>query len=49
MRNAYSLRSGEIGYEEMLQELKIIFERYQRNGLIEFVYNTKMYYGNLKK
>jgi ubiquinone/menaquinone biosynthesis C-methylase UbiE len=47
LSTSYSLRPGDIHYEEMMQELKNIFDRYQKNGMIEFLYNTKLYYGHL--
>jgi len=44
---SHSLREGDTEYDDMLKELKIIFERYQKNGKVEFLYNTKLYYGQL--
>lgn len=45
--SSYSLRPQSEHYEEMLDNLKTIFNRYQKNGLVEFLYNTKLYYGQL--
>lgn len=35
-------------YQPMLSELKIIFDKYQKNGQVEFLYQTQVYYGHLK-
>lgn len=45
---SYSLRPGDAKYPEMMHELKTIFDRYQQNGVVEFLYQTKLYYGQLK-
>lgn len=45
LSTSYSLRPGDDGYEEMMRELKMIFDRYQQNGVVEFLYDTKLYYG----
>jgi len=29
----------------MLEELRSIFDRHQHNGKVEFIYNTRMFYG----
>jgi ubiquinone/menaquinone biosynthesis C-methylase UbiE len=47
LSTSYSLRPGDSKYEEMLSELKKIFKRYQRKGVVEFLYNTKIYYGRI--
>lgn len=47
LSTSYSLRQDDPHYEEMLEQLKIIFERHQKNGQIEFLYQTKVYYGQL--
>lgn len=47
LSTSYSLRPGDDKYEEMLKELSNIFEKYQKNGRVEFLYNTKLYYGRI--
>ncbi len=47
LSTSYSLRPGDDKYEEMLNELKDIFERYQKNGMVEFLYDTKLNYGRI--
>ncbi len=42
--SSYSLRAGDSGYKAMLERLKSIFERYQKDGKITFLYETKLYY-----
>lgn len=45
---SYSLRPGDLGYPEMIEALKVIFDRHQQRGVIEFRYDTKVYYGQLR-
>lgn len=44
---SYSLREGESGYEDMLKALHLIFDHYQQNNMIEFLYETKVFYGQI--
>jgi len=46
---SYSLRPGDVNYDTMMQELKKIFNKYQHDGCVEFLYETKLYYGRLYK
>ncbi|MBS0350730.1 MAG: class I SAM-dependent methyltransferase, partial [Proteobacteria bacterium] len=48
LSTSYSLRANDPQYEKMLSELHKIFERHQQQGLVEFLYETKLYYGQLK-
>lgn len=48
LSTSYSLRENDPNYQDMINELKIIFDRYQLDGQVEFLYDTKMYYGQLK-
>jgi len=45
LSTSYSLRSGDEKYDEMLKKLRHIFNKYQKNGVIDFLYQTKLYYG----
>lgn len=47
LSTSYSLRPNDARYEDMLKELKGLFDRYQENGKINFLYKTKLYYGRL--
>ncbi|OGT43783.1 MAG: hypothetical protein A3F42_01115 [Gammaproteobacteria bacterium RIFCSPHIGHO2_12_FULL_37_34] len=48
LSTSYSLRENDPKYQDMIDELKQIFDRHQSNGLVEFLYDTKMYYGQMK-
>jgi ubiquinone/menaquinone biosynthesis C-methylase UbiE len=47
LSTSYSLRPGDSGYKEMLERLRAIFDRYQQAGIVEFLYETKLYYGHI--
>lgn len=47
LSTSYSLRPGDDKYNEMLAKLKEIFAHYQKNGMVEFLYDTKLYYGHI--
>lgn len=47
LSTSYSLQSDDERYATMLNELQQIFERHQKNGAVEFLYSTKLYYGQL--
>lgn len=44
---SYSLRPGDPLFNDMKQALKNLYDTYQRRGAVEFLYQTKMYYGRL--
>jgi len=48
LSTSYSLRENDDKYADMINALKKIFDQYQSNGRVEFLYETKMYYGQLK-
>jgi len=48
LSTSYSLRENDPKYLDMINGLKQIFDKYESNGQIEFLYDTKMYYGQLK-
>jgi SAM-dependent methyltransferase len=48
LSTSYALRPTDAKYEAMVAALKEIFDRYQKNGLVDFRYNTKLYYGQFK-
>ncbi len=45
LSSSYIPDSGEPGYDEMLRELEIIFDRHSVNGLVDIEYDTELYYG----
>lgn len=48
LSTSYSLRETDSQYEKMLKDLREIFERHQKQGVVEFLYDTKLYYGQMK-
>lgn len=48
LSTSYSLRPGDNHYQKMLKELHNIFDKHQKNGIVNFLYKTKLYYGQLK-
>lgn len=47
LSSSYAPVAGQPKYEEMLAELKRIFDRHQKHGTIAFEYDTHVYYGRL--
>jgi SAM-dependent methyltransferase len=45
--SSYAPEAGNPNFEKMLKELRDIFERHNKNGLVDFEYDTKIYYGHL--
>jgi len=48
LSTSYSLRETDSEYSQMLHHLRKIFEQHQRNGLVEFLYSCRLYYGRIK-
>lgn len=48
LSTSYSLRETDPQYEKMLHDLGEIFEHHQQNGRVNFLYDTKLYYGQMK-
>lgn len=48
LSTSYSLRPDDKQYDNMLSDLKDIFDRYQKNGKVEFLYSTKLHYGHIR-
>jgi SAM-dependent methyltransferase len=47
LSSSYAPAPGQSGHEEMLRELRQIFDRHQRAGAVTFEYDTKVYYGHV--
>jgi SAM-dependent methyltransferase len=47
LSSSYVPSANEKGYEEMIQDLQVLFEQYQEGGLITINYDTKVYTGRL--
>ena len=45
--SSYAPQPGSAGYAGMIQELESLFWRCERDGCIQFLYDTKVYYGEL--
>ena len=48
LSSSYTPQAEDASYESMLRELRRIFDRHQRNGLVSFPYTTRVYYGRLE-
>ena len=47
MSSSYMPATGEEGYEAMLADLNVLFEKYQQQGHITIHYDTKVYVSRL--
>ncbi|MGE5798142.1 MAG: hypothetical protein ACM34N_15260, partial [Ignavibacteria bacterium] len=47
LSSSYMPCENESTYESMLNALKGVFHKYNKNGFVEFVYKTEMYFGRL--
>jgi hypothetical protein len=47
MSSSYVPREEDRRFGAMMKELKEVFEKYQRGGKVEFVYETKVYVGRV--
>jgi hypothetical protein len=47
LSSSYMPTRDEAGYEPMMTDLKILFDRYQQDGFIAINYDTKVYVGRL--
>ncbi|HEV2331469.1 MAG TPA: class I SAM-dependent methyltransferase [Verrucomicrobiae bacterium] len=47
LSSSYAPVAGHPKYEEMLAELKRIFDAHQKDGIVAFEYDTHVYYGHL--
>ena len=49
LSSSYVPASGQLGHDEMRSELKTIFSRYQQDGLVDWEYKTRVYYGKFEE
>jgi ubiquinone/menaquinone biosynthesis C-methylase UbiE len=47
LSSSYMPLSDNPNYEEMISELKELFSKHQKDGLVKFQYDTEVYYGQL--
>lgn len=45
LSSSYSPLEGEPGFDQMIAELKHLFEKCQTDGKIDFIYDTRIFYG----
>jgi SAM-dependent methyltransferase len=49
LSSSYAPQSGQAGHDDMLADLRAIFDRYQQAGAVPFEYETSMFYGRLNR
>ena len=49
LSSSYVPAAGQAGHEEMRRELEAIFRRYQQDGLVDWEYKTRVYYGKFEE
>jgi SAM-dependent methyltransferase len=49
LSSSYAPEKGQPGHIEMLHNLENIFNANQKDGCVQFIYDTVVYYGSLKK
>jgi SAM-dependent methyltransferase len=47
LSSSYAPLAGHPNHEPMMRELKRIFDAHEQNGVVEFEYKTRVYYGKL--
>jgi len=47
LSTSYALRPGDARYEAMIDALRLLFERHQKEGVVYFPYQTKCYFGHI--
>ena len=48
LSSSYAPQEGNPNYPPMLKALRAIFDEFNREGLVSFEYNTRVYYGRLR-
>jgi ubiquinone/menaquinone biosynthesis C-methylase UbiE len=47
LSSSYAPEAGQPGHTEMLHDLEKLFNAHQKNGRVQFIYDTVVYYGKL--
>jgi SAM-dependent methyltransferase len=47
LSSSYAPEPGQLNHQPMLDALRVIFEKYQTNGRVNFAYATQMYFGHI--
>ncbi len=45
--SSYLPMAGEAAYEEMSRELRVVFEKWSEDGMVRFLYRTRVFHGRL--
>lgn len=45
LSSSYTPQAGQEGHDELIAELEELFEKYQKDGNIEFIYDTRVFHG----
>ncbi|MFW9922973.1 MAG: class I SAM-dependent methyltransferase [Candidatus Thorarchaeota archaeon] len=48
LSSSYALKEGQEGYEQFIEDLFELYNKYQINNQVKFDYQTDLYYGRLK-
>lgn len=48
LSSSYVPAEGHPSYKPMIDELETLFDRHEKNGMVKFEYDTKLYHGRLK-
>ncbi len=49
LSSSYMPVEGEPGFPEMLEEMERVFHKFEKNGEVELLYETRMYYGRFSR
>jgi len=49
LSSSYTPQEGEKGHDEMLRELQELFDKFQKDGKVDFIYDTRVFYGELSE
>jgi SAM-dependent methyltransferase len=49
LSSSYAPEAEQPGHHEMLRDLETIFATHQKNGRVQFIYDTVVYYGRLRR
>ena len=49
LSSSYTPQEGEKGHAEMMRELQELFDKFQKDGKVDFIYDTRVFYGELSE
>jgi SAM-dependent methyltransferase len=47
--SSYTPQEGEEGHDVMMRELQELFDKFQKDGKVDFIYDTRVFYGELSE